>query len=268
LAEPLSPYVDPPQSAFGAAAMAVPFGAPQAGPFGGSAERPAVQQPFGTPHQAQMPPTAQPSQPGRVQFGQKASQPASNSFGGSSNQLDRGQFGPNAGQAHANSFGQNAGHANANPFGQNASQPGRLQFGARAGQPAAPQFGSAGNSQSAGQPFASQASSNQPFRKPFNSTEDPFGRQKPGQAQQPAQQSSSSNHFGNQQPPPGTPAPFGGPNKGQAAFGQGFQTPAIQQRPAFGGGIAASPQAPEPGQTTACGCHVQLAMQGFHVVLI
>ncbi len=215
-----------------------PFAHAQLGSFGGAGSfGPSVQQPFGMPAQPQMPPPAPPGQPGRIQFGQKAGQPASNPFGGGSSQPGRGQFGPNAGQSSQS------------PFGQTASQPGRLQFGARAGQPAAAQFGT---SQSTGQPFGFQSKPSQPFRKPFNSTEDPFGRQRSGQAQQSAQQSSSSNPFSNQQQMPATPAPFGafgGRQSGtsQPPFGQSFQTPAVQQRPAFAGGIAMSPPTPLPG---------------------
>ena len=216
-----------------------PFAHAQPGPFGGAGSfGPTAQQPFGMPAQPQMPPPAQPSQPGRIQFGQKAGQPASNPFGGGSNQP--------GGRS-------NIGQSNQNPFGQPTSQPGRLQFGARAGQPAAARFGT---SQPAGQPFGFQSKPSQPFRKPFNSTEDPFGRQKSGQAQQPAQQSTNSNPFSNQQQLPMTPAPFGafgGPQGGpsQPPFGQSFETPAVQQRPAFAGGIAIAPQTPVPG---VCEC--------------
>ncbi|KAL0037575.1 hypothetical protein WJX77_003393 [Trebouxia sp. C0004] len=242
LAEPTSPYViSALPGASGSAAILAPSGAPsqlvpsgpfahaQPGSFGGAGSfGPTAQQPFGVPAQPQVPPPAQPSQPGRIQFGQKAGQPASNPFGRGSSQPGRGQSGPNAVQS------------NQNPFGQSATQPRRLQFGARAGQPAAAQFGT---SQPAEQPFGFQSKPSQPFRKPFNSTEDPFGRQKSGQAQGPAQQSPSSNPFSNQQLLPTTPAvfgAFGGPS--QPSFGQSFQTPAVQQRPAFAGGIAISPQ--------------------------
>ncbi|KAL0018263.1 hypothetical protein WJX79_004772 [Trebouxia sp. C0005] len=204
LPEPASPYVlSALPGAFGSAAAPAPSGAPsqlvpsgpfahaQPNPFGGAGSfGPSGQQPFGVPAQPQMPPPAQPSQPGRIQFGQKAGQPASNPFAGGS------------------------------------SQP--------------------------GQPFGSQSRPSQPFRTPFNSTQDPFGRQKSGQAQQAAQQSPSSNPFNNQQQLPATPAPFGafgGPQSGlsQPPFGQSFQTPAVQQRPAFAGGITISPQTPMPG---------------------
>ena len=236
--------------------MPGPFGAPHAVPaagsnlFGGS----ALQQPFGIPTQPQMPPQTQPVPQGRIQFGQKASQAGSNPFGGSSLESGTIQFGSNAGQANPHSFGQNAVQPTPNPFGQSGVQPGRLQFGSKAGQPAAAQFGPAGNSSFGGQPFGPQSNSSQPFRKPFNSTDDPFGRQKPGQAAY-AQQSSNSNPFGDQQQPPATPetfSAFGGPQNGQpsqSGIGKGFQTPAVQQRPAFAGGVAASLQTPVQGET-------------------
>lgn len=270
LPEPPSPYLNPSQP--GPAANPTPgsFGAPvapfgaHAGPisFGMTAQAaPATasvsQQAFGVPNHTPAPP--QPSQPGRIQFGQKAGQAPANPFGSSI-------------QAHATSFQQNS--APANPFGQGTGQPGRLQFGARAGQPAAPQAGSSRGSQGAAAPFGSQS---KPV-KPFNSTEDPFGRQKPGpsqpgQVQQPAAQMPAANPFAQQQQQqsamnglntnpfaqqqqqqqaPATPAPFGafgGPQavQSQPSAGLEFQTPAVQQRPAFGGGVAASLQTPSPG---------------------
>ena len=215
------------------------------GPFGallsyGQANTPAML-PFGTISQAHMPPRPQPTQLGRIQFGQKANQPGPNPFG-TSNPAGRTNFGPNAGQAVPN------------PFGPNLAQPGRLQFGSRAGQPAAAQNGLSNTT--AGQPFASHSVSSQPFRKPFDSSEDPFGRQNPVAAnlmQPVAPQNSSSHAWADQQQPPATPAPFGGfhrqqSGQSQLASGHGFQTPAIQQRPAFGGGVAAALQTPTPGK--------------------
>lgn len=260
LPEPPSPYLNPLQhratasstsGSFGTQPVA-PFGANLgAGPFGMTPEAaPATDLPqsFGVPNHA--PAQAQPSQSGRIQFGQKAGQAPSNPCGSSS-------------QGLSTSF-QSA-SAPANPFGQGGSQSGKLQFGARAGQPAVAQFGSSSR-QGAAAPFGSQS---KPV-KPFNSTDDPFGRQKPGQAQQLAaqvpapnpvaqqqQQSAgngfNSNPFAQPQQPPATPAAFGavgGPQAGQSQASQGleFQTPSVQQRPAFGGGVAASPQTPSPGR--------------------
>lgn len=269
LPEPPSPYLNPSQPGHAANPTSGSFGAPVApigahpGPttFGMTAQAApasagAVQQAFGVPHQTPAQPP--PSQSGRIQFGQKAGQAAANPFGSGL-------------QGQATSSQQNS--APANPFGQGSGQPGRLQFGARAGQPAAPQAGSSRGSQGAAAPFGSQS---KPV-KPFNSTDDPFGRQKPepsqpGQTQQPAgqmpavnpfahqqqQQSAMSgfnaNPFAQQQQPPATPAPFGasgGPQavQSQPSPGLEFQTPAVQQRPAFGGGVAASLQTPSPGRS-------------------
>ena len=258
LPEPFSPYVSLQKSQpFAAAAMPAPFGghagpAPsgqfggvQPGPFGGAGASggPTGQQPFGAPAHPQAPPPEQSGQPGRIQFGQKASQPTSNPFGQAVRPFCNVQFGHNTGQSHPN------------PFGQPVSQPGRLQFGTRAG-PAAAQVGFG---HSAGQPFGMQSNPSQPFRKPFDSSEDPFGRQKFGQAQQPAQQSSSSSPSSSQQQLPATPAAFGKPQtvQSQSLHGQGFQTPAVQQRPAFGGGLAASLQTPMPGMSS---CLKQIAI--------
>lgn len=263
LPDPPSPYLNPsqpPAAAFptsGALAPqpAAPF-APGHGsaPFGmttgaAPASAPAPQQQFMATTHAPVQP--QPSQSGRIQFGQKAGQPNPNPFASSS-------------QGHSTSFQTSS--APANPFGQGSGQPGRLQFGARAGQPAAAHFGNS-SSQGSAAPLGSQA---KPVTR-FDSTADPFGRQKPGQAQQSAAQVPASNPFaqqqqqpaGNgfnsnsnlfaQQQPPVTPAAFGafgGPQTLQAQLSQGlqFQTPAVQQRPAFGGGIAASLQTPSPGR--------------------
>ena len=272
LPEPASPYLNPSQPGIAAPSTVGAFGPPAVapfevqsgpGPFGmtaaaGPATASTLQQPFGVPSHG--PAQPQPSQSGRIQFGQKAGQAAANPFG-SRNQGQSTSFQPTA--------------APANLFGQGSSQSSRLQFGARAGQPAAAQAGSSRGIQGGAAPFGSQS---KPV-KPFNSTEDPFGRQKPGQpgqaqqlaAQAPAanpfaqqqpqqqpQQSSAmtgfnSNPFAQQQQPPPTPAAFGifgGPQAGQSQPSPGleFQTPAVQQRPAFGGGVAASLQTPSPGR--------------------
>lgn len=276
LPEPPSPYLNPSQPGPAATSTPSSFGAPAA-PFGANpgptsfgvtaqaapASAGSVQQAFGVPnHTSAQPP---PSQSGRIQFGQKAGQAAANPFGSGV-------------QGQATSFQQTS--APANPFGQSSGQPGRLQFGARAGQPAAPQAapqaGSSRSNPGAAAPFGSQS---KPV-KPFNSTEDPFGRQKPepsqpGQVQQPALQMPAANPFAQpqqqqhlamngfnsnpfaqqqQQQPPATPAPFGafgGPQavQSQPSPGLEFQTPAVQQRPAFGGGVAASLQTPSLGRS-------------------
>ena len=277
LPEPASPYLDSPYpstasfssstanpaAGYGAAPVAGSFGMTnQAAPFGAD----AMQPPFGMSNQA----SAQPqlSQPGRIQFGHKAGQAASNLFGSSSS------------QAHGKPAQMAA--TQPNPFGQGSSQSGRLQFGSKAGQPAAPQFGPASSRQGAAPPPL--GSQGKPV-KPFNSTDDPFGRQKSGQPDLSHQQSASSSAhnpfaqqqrqpaaigfssqpFGQQQQQvPATPAAFGasgGPKPGQpqASHGTEFQTPAVQQRPAFAGGVAASLQTPSPGrlQQIACdqSCH-------------
>ncbi|KAL3138847.1 hypothetical protein ABBQ32_005679 [Trebouxia sp. C0010 RCD-2024] len=268
LPEPTSPYLNPTQPSAAASPTPGSFGAQPVGPFPPSLEAApfgmttqaapvsalAGQQQFGV---AGHPPAQpQPAQAGRIQFGQKAGQASPNPFGSSSH-------------GHPPSFQTSSAQANpfANPFGLGSSQPGRLQFGSRAGQPAAANFGNS-SSQGAAAPSSSQS---KPVT-PFNSTADPFGRQKPGQAQQSAaqvplnpnafaqqqqQQSAgngcNSNPFGQQQPP-ATPAgfgAFGGPQAFQSQPSQGleFQTPAVQQRPAFGGGVAASLQTPSPGGT-------------------
>ena len=274
LPEPPSPYLNPSQrnaaappalSSFGAQPSipfpptlgAAPFGvAPQPAPVGA----PAGQQQFGLLGQAPAQPQA--TQAGRIQFGQKASQASSNPFGSSS-------------QGQANSFQTSSASANpvANPFGQGSSQSGRLQFGTKAGQPAATHLR---NSSSQGFAAPSGSQSFKPVT-PFNSTADPFGRQKPGQAQQPAAQVPSNpnpfaqqqqqqqqsagngfnfNPFGQQQQPPATPAAFGGQAfQSQPSQGLEFQTPAVQQRPAFGGGVAASLQTPSPGRHNALHCY-------------
>lgn len=259
LPEPASPYLNPSQPGTTPSSTAGPFGVSSGpAPFGMAAEAApasanALQQPFRTPNLA--PAQSQPSQSGRIQFGQKAGQSASNPFGSSI-------------QGQSTSFQPTP--APSNPFGQR-SQSGRLQFGARAGQPAAAQVGSAISSQGAAAPFGTQS---KPV-KPFDSTDDPFGRQKPsqpGQGQQPAAQASATHPFAQQlqqqqqpsainglksnpfaQQPPATPAAFGafgGPQAGQSqpSTGPDFQTPAVQQRPAFGGGVAASLQSPFPGR--------------------
>lgn len=267
LPEPASPYLNPAQPSATASPTLSSFGPqlvgpfppkPGAAPFGMTTEAApasalAGQQQFGV---ASHPPAqSQPTQAGRIQFGQKAGQASSNPFGSST-------------QGHPPSFQTSSAPANpfANPFGQGSSQPGRLQFGGRAGQPAAAHFGSS-SSQGAAAPSGSQS---KPMT-PFNSTADPFGRQKPGQAQQPAaqappnpsafsqqqqQQQSAGNGFNSnpfgQHQPPATPAAFGafgGPQGFQSQPSQGleFHTPTVQQRPAFGGGVAASLQTPSPG---------------------
>ena len=275
LPEPISPYLNPSQPGTAASSTVGSFGPQPVAPFGvtsgpapfgmaaeaAPASANALQQPFGTPNLAPAPP--QSSQSGRIQFGQKAGQAAPNPFGSSI-------------QGQSNSIQPTS--APANPFGQ-GSQSGRLQFGARAGQPAAAQVGSSRSSQGAAAPFGAHSKS----VKPFNSTDDPFGRQKPGQpgqGQQPAAQASTANPFApqqlqqqqqqpsalngfnsnpfaqqqqQQQQPPATPAAFGafgGPQAGQSqpSLGPEFQTPAVQQRPAFGGGVAASLQTPSPGR--------------------
>ena len=258
LLEPASPYLNPSQPRTTPSSTAGPFGVSSGpAPFGMAVEAApasanALQQPFGTPNLA--PAQSQPSPSGRIQFGQKAGQSASNPFGSSI-------------QGQSTSF--QPAPAPSNLFGQ-GSQSGRLQFGARAGQPAAAQVGSAISSQGAAAPFGTQS---KPV-KPFDSTDDPFGRQKPsqpGQGQQPAAQASATHPFAQQlqqqqpsamsdlnsnpfaQQPPATPAAFGafgGPQAGQSqpSTGLDFQTPAVQQRPAFGGGVAASLQSPSPGR--------------------
>ena len=272
LPEPASPYLNPSQPGTAPPTTEGSFGPPPVAPFGvnsgpapfgmaagaAPASANALQQPFRTANLAPAQPLS--SHSGRIQFGQKAGQAASNPVGSSS-------------QGQSTSFQPTS--AAANPFGQGSSQSGRLQFGARAGQPAAAQAGSSRSSQGAAAPFGSQS---KPV-KPFDSTDDPFGRQKPGQpgqAQQPIAQPPSSNSFAQQQlqqqhlqqpsamngfssnlfaqqQPPATPAPFGaygGPQAGQSQPSPcpEFQTPAVQQRPAFGGGVAASLQTPSPGR--------------------
>lgn len=245
---PAGPFGSQPPTLLGASASAGPSGInSQTASLGGNTK----QQSFGMPSTAKG--QAQPSQPSRIQFGQKAGQAAHNPFGASSSQTQANPFQVNAVQP--------------NPFGQASSQSGRLQFGTKAGQPAATQFGPSNSRQDTVPAFGSQSKP----AKAFNSTEDPFGRQKavqPAAAQQQAAPGFASNPFAQQQHQPaapsnpfaqqqqalpGTPAPFGalgGPQNGMSQSLQGaqFQTPAVQQRPAFAGGIAASLQAPSIGR--------------------
>ena len=256
--EPPSPYSNPAQPnsssipAFGPHSATAVGATPGAGPFGMTS---TPQQPFVmlTPPPAQ----PQPSQAGRIQFGQKAVQAIPNPFGSSNDQRQANAFQPGAAQQ--------------NPFGQGGNQPGHLQFGSKAGQAAAAPFGPDSHRQSAAPlPFGSQS---KPV-KPFNSTEDPFGRQKPGQSGQAQQQAAptstpfaqaqqpaasgpnlnpfAQNHQQQQRQMPATPAAPAapGPFGGLQAHGTGadFQTPAVQQRPAFAGGVAVSLQSPSPGK--------------------
>lgn len=177
-------------------------------------------------------------------------QPAQNPFGQTKNPFGKAQT--PLGQA-SNPFGGNAA-ASAQPFvqavvQQQAQQSGRIRFGQKA------------------KGMSQQNLAQNPFQSASQPTGDPFGRPRPAQAMQPAQQNGmpvqAQNPFGQlqqqqpqqQQLPPGTPAPFAAFNgahnlQNQSGFGAataaGFETPAAQ-RPAFGGGVAASLQTPAEG---------------------